>query len=78
MFKNFSSNTERVNFLLSFSNIASSVMFQEADIQSIKFKFDENTEIPTNAEKVSELCYRATFREWADTLGRSFFCSTDY
>lgn len=46
MFKNFSSNTERVNFLLSFSNIASSVMFHEADIQSIKFKFDENTEVP--------------------------------
>ncbi|WP_167522103.1 hypothetical protein [Flavobacterium fluviatile] len=46
MFKNFSSNTERVNFLLSFSNIASSTMFHEADIQSIKFKFDENTEIP--------------------------------
>ncbi|MGE6353202.1 hypothetical protein ACQKCJ_04915 [Flavobacterium sp. NPDC079362] len=46
MFKNFSSNTERVNFLLSFSNISSSMMFHEADIQSIKFKFDENTEIP--------------------------------
>lgn len=46
MFKNFSSNTERVNFLLSFSNVASSAMFHEADIQSIKFKFDENTEIP--------------------------------
>lgn len=46
MFKNFSSNTERVNFLLSFSNVASSVLFHEADIQSIKFKFDENTEIP--------------------------------
>lgn len=46
MFKNFGSNTERVNFLLSFSNISSSMMFHEADIQSIKFKFDENTEIP--------------------------------
>ncbi|RVU90270.1 hypothetical protein EH230_04790 [Flavobacterium columnare] len=46
MFRNFSSNTERVNFLLSFSNIDSSVLFHEADIQSIKFKFDENTEIP--------------------------------
>ncbi|MNU18955.1 hypothetical protein D3C71_71650 [compost metagenome] len=46
MFKNFSSNTERVNFLLSFSNIASSAMFHEADIQNIRFKFDENTEIP--------------------------------
>jgi len=46
MFKNFGSNTERVNFLLSFSNIDSSVMLHEADIQSIKFKFDENTEIP--------------------------------
>lgn len=46
MFKNFKSNTERVNFLLSFSNISSSIMFHDADIQSIKFKFDENTEIP--------------------------------
>jgi hypothetical protein len=46
MFKNFKTNTDRVNFLLSFSNIASSVLFHEADIQSIKFKFDENTIVP--------------------------------
>ncbi|RLD61154.1 MAG: hypothetical protein DRJ01_08430 [Bacteroidetes bacterium] len=46
MFKNFSSNTDRVNFLLSFSNFSSSILFREADIRSIKFKFDEETEIP--------------------------------
>lgn len=47
LFNNFKSNLERVNFLLGFSNIASSSIFKEADIQSIKFKFDEKTtEIP--------------------------------
>ncbi len=46
MFSNFNSNLERVNFLLSFSNVSNSIIFKEADIQSIKFKFDENVEIP--------------------------------
>ena len=53
--------------------------YQEDDEKKITFfNEDENTEIPKNAEKISELSYRATFREWADTLGRSFFCSTEY
>ena len=46
MFKNFSSNSDRVNFLLSFINTESSAILHSADIQSIKFKFDSNTEMP--------------------------------
>jgi hypothetical protein len=46
MFKNFGSNSDRVNFLLSFINTESSAILHSADIQSIKFKFDDNTEIP--------------------------------
>ena len=42
------------------------------------FNEDENMEIPKNAEKISDMCYKATCREWADVLGRSFFCSTEY
>lgn len=46
MFNSFASNLDRVNFLLSFTNISSSSILEEADIKSIKFKFDENIEIP--------------------------------
>lgn len=46
MFNNFSSNLERVNFLLSFTNISSSIIFKDPDILSITFKFDDDTEIP--------------------------------
>jgi len=46
MFNRFKGNDERVNFLLGFSNVATSPIFKEADIQSIKFKFDEKTAIP--------------------------------
>ncbi len=46
LFNNFKSNLERVNFLLGFSNVASSSILKEPDIQSIKFKFDEKTAIP--------------------------------
>ncbi len=46
LFTSFSSNKERVNFLLSFSNVSSSSILKEPDIRSIKFKFDDNTEIP--------------------------------
>lgn len=46
LFNSFKTNLERVNFLLSFSNVASSSIFKNPDIRSIKFKFDENTEIP--------------------------------
>lgn len=46
MFSKFKGNDERVNFLLGFSNVATSLVFKEADIQLIKFKFDEKTQIP--------------------------------
>ena len=46
MFNNFSSNLERVNFLLSFTNVSSSAILKDPDIRSIKFKFDDDTEIP--------------------------------
>lgn len=48
MFKNFKSNSDRVNFFLSFTKTDSSAILHKADIQSIKFKFDDNTEIPDN------------------------------
>jgi len=46
MFNGFKGNDERVNFLLGFSNVATSLVLKEADIQSIKFKFDEKTAMP--------------------------------
>jgi len=46
MFNNFSSNLERVNFLLSFTNVSTSSVFKTPDIRSIIFKFDDDTEIP--------------------------------
>lgn len=46
MFKNFKSNTDRVNFLLSFTNVTSSSILKEPDIKQIKYSFDENQEIP--------------------------------
>ncbi len=51
---------------------------KEEDNKNITF-FDEdsNTTIPVNATRVSDRMFRATCREWADTLGRSFFCSTE-
>lgn len=47
-FHDFSSNKERVNFLLSFVNIDSSNVFIDRDIKGIKFIFDESQEIPEN------------------------------
>ncbi|PKH50784.1 hypothetical protein CXF68_08835 [Tenacibaculum sp. Bg11-29] len=46
MFNSFKSNLERVNFLLSFTNISSSSIFKNPEILSITFKFDDDTEIP--------------------------------
>lgn len=46
MFKKFKSNSDRVNFFMSFSEVPKSPIFTDADIQSIRFKFDENTAIP--------------------------------
>lgn len=46
MFKTFQNNIDRVNFLLSFTNVASSGIFSDPEIKSIKFKFDDSQEIP--------------------------------
>jgi len=45
-FTDFGSNTDRVNFLLSYTDVTSSAIFREPDIQSIKFQFDDKEEIP--------------------------------
>jgi hypothetical protein len=45
-FSNFSSNSERVNFLLSFNNIATSNIFIKQDIKGLKYVFDESKNIP--------------------------------
>lgn len=46
MFDGFVDNRERVNFLLSFTNIADSILFNDQDIKSIKYIFDETQKIP--------------------------------
>jgi len=45
-FSEFASNTERVNFLLSFNNIATSNIFIRQDIKGLKYIFDESKKIP--------------------------------
>lgn len=45
MFSSFRNNIDRVNFLLSFTNITSTI-FKEPEIKSIKFKFDDVDDIP--------------------------------
>lgn len=45
-FSDFADNKERVNFLLSYTDVSSSSMFKDPDIQSIKFQFDSSKEIP--------------------------------
>lgn len=39
-------NRERVNFLLSFTNIASSTIFKECDAKLFKYMYDESLDIP--------------------------------
>lgn len=46
MFKSFGNNIDRVNFLLSFTNVMSSTIFKDPEIKSIKFKFDDTEDIP--------------------------------
>jgi len=46
MFKSFRNNIDRVNFLLSFTNVTSSTIFKVPEIKSIKFKFDDTEDIP--------------------------------
>ncbi|MCT4288130.1 hypothetical protein HZP25_15600 [Elizabethkingia anophelis] len=54
LFSRFENNRERVNFLLSFSNIADTVLFSEAEIQKIKYKFDKSQSIPESLKDRSE------------------------
>lgn len=53
-FSQFDNNIDRVNFLLSFSEISSSTLFTDQDISSIKFKYDEKQDIPDNLENKTE------------------------
>ena len=46
MFDSFEDNKQRVDFLLSFSNISDSSIFKYQDIRSIKYIFDETQIIP--------------------------------
>lgn len=39
-------NKERVNFLLSFTNITSSIIFKECDAKLFKYMYDESLELP--------------------------------
>jgi hypothetical protein len=54
LFSRFQNNKDRVNFLLSFSNISNSVLFSEAEIQKIKYKFDKTQTIPDGLKDRSE------------------------
>lgn len=54
-FSDFSSNKERVNFLLSFNNISSCDFFIRQDIKGLKYIFDESKVIPeTYADKTEK------------------------
>lgn len=46
MFKSFQNNTDRVNFLLSYTDISTSTILRDPEIKSIKFTFDDSEEIP--------------------------------
>lgn len=54
LFSRFESNKDRVNFLLSFSNIEDSVLFSEAEIKKIKYKFDNTLTIPDSLKDRSD------------------------
>lgn len=54
LFSRFDNNRERVNFLLSFSNVSDSVLFSKAEIQKIKYKFDKAQTIPDGLKDRSE------------------------
>lgn len=51
---------------------------EDDDYEISFFNEDNNILIPTGAKKISEMTYRAKCKEWVETLGRSFFCSTEY
>ncbi|QSI05760.1 hypothetical protein [Treponema pedis] len=43
-------NKERVNFLLSFTNIGSSIIFKECDAKLFKYMYDESLELPVECQ----------------------------
>ena len=56
LFSNFT-NKERVNFLLSFTNIESSIVFTDYNVKAFKFMFDESINLPQEyADKIGKEC----------------------
>jgi len=53
-FDSLKDNTERVNFLLSFTRIDDSTLFVDQDIKSVKYIFDEGQEIPIGYKDKSD------------------------
>lgn len=49
-FSDFSNNRERINFLLSFTNIESSAIFSSFNAKSFKYMFDESADLPEEYE----------------------------
>lgn len=49
-FSDFSNNRERINFLLSFTNIESSAVFSSFNAKSFKYMFDESADLPEEYE----------------------------
>ncbi|GAA4321073.1 hypothetical protein GCM10023149_20700 [Mucilaginibacter gynuensis] len=76
-FSDFTSNTERVNFLLSFNNIDSSNIFIRQDIKGLKYIFDESKEIPEiykdRTEKELIILFRGKKLEGLRELSEDFF-----
>ena len=56
LFSNFN-NKERVNFLLSFTNIDSSIVFTDYNVKAFKFMYDESINLP---------------KEYADKIGKEY------
>lgn len=57
LFSGFSSNRERINFLLSFTNIESSEVFSGFNAKSFTYMFDESKELPYEyADKKGKEC----------------------
>lgn len=56
-FSEFTTNRERTNFLLSFTNIDSSSIFKSFDAKSFKYMFDESANLPDDyADKKGKEC----------------------
>lgn len=67
-FSNFT-NKERINFLLSFTNIESSTIFTNFDAKSLKYMFDETAQIPTEYDdKIGKECITQLKGKNLDTI----------